>query len=445
MVFLSNYNFYVDTDDVNFLEDLEGIYHSYTFPIYKLNNEESHLIQNMLFSFNTVNNDYDTFIITYSLTENERENLANSIHVDLDDKVSIEFLSDFNPDIILDPLTVIIDVDEGSVTCWEEEYGSSQGTGWEEIVGWDQVTCPWLIDPGTGGGNGAGPTSPGGNTGSNPPGNTGNPNNTSNGPNTIPDNPFTYSNVNTAASQRSKTFYRMQLNPEQRAWYSSQPPEIKDAIGDFLESQINIDGFNSAATQYPQEDVDYVIGIINSGIDGSLVSASPFVKYPNDLSTQYKQQYPKLTAYLSMELPELSNDNLIINALNQYGSLNNEQINNALKWGNDSSVTIMIIDMPCCWGAYGPQFGYDENIILLSTELAAELESNSTISEDALNFFVGIVILHEVTHLGDYLYNGDMYDGEEGNDFELDVIGDYMLNPNNSSEYYQGYKLKKRN
>lgn len=43
------------------------------------------------------------------------------------------------------------------------------------------------------------------------------------------------------------------------------------------------------------------------------------------------------------------------------------------------------------------------------------------------------------------LYNGDMYEGEEGNEFELDVIGDYMLNPNNSSEYYQGYKLKKRN
>lgn len=267
MVFLSNYNFYVDTDDVNFLEDLEGIYHSYTFPIFKLNNEESHLIQNMLFSFNTVNNDYDTFIITYSLTENERENLANSIHVDLEGKVSIEFLSDFNPDIILDPLTVIIDVDEGSVTCWEEEYGSSQGTGWEEIVGWDQVTCPWLIDPSTGGGNGAGPTSPGGNTGSNPPGNTGNPNNTSNGPNTIPDNPFTYSNVNTAASQRSKTFYRMQLNPEQRAWYSSQPPEIKDAIGDFLESQINIDGLNSAATQYPQEDVDYIQILINENLN----------------------------------------------------------------------------------------------------------------------------------------------------------------------------------
>ncbi len=277
VVFLSSYNFYVDTDDVNFLENLDGTYHSYTFPIYKLDSDQNNLIQNLLFSFNTENSDYDTFIVTYNLTENERENLANNISVDLDDKVSMEYLRNFNSDIILDPLTVVIDVDQGTVTCWEEEYGSSQGTGWNDIVSWNETTCPWLINSSSNGGNSSGTNTSGGenssnpsgngsvsnpsggNTGSNPSGSTGNSGNANSGG--IPQNPTTYSNINTALNQRSKAFYRIQLNQEQRDWLADHQ-EIKDAIGDFLESQINIDGLNSALTQYPQEDVDMVIETI---------------------------------------------------------------------------------------------------------------------------------------------------------------------------------------
>lgn len=51
------------------------------------------------------------------------------------------------------------------------------------------------------------------------------------------------------------------------------------------------------------------------------------------------------------------------------------------------------------------------------------MEDNSSISSDALNFFGAIAILHEITHLGDYLYNGNMYEGEEGLLFENDVYG----------------------
>lgn len=283
VVFLSSYNFYVDTDDVNFLENLDGTYHSYTFPIYKLDSDQNNLIQNLLFSFNTENSDYDTFIVTYNLTENERENLANNISVDLDDKVSMEYLRNFNSDIILDPLTVVIDVDQGTVTCWEEEYGSSQGTGWNDIVSWNETTCPWLINSSSNGGNSSGTNTSGGenssnpsgngsvsnpsggNTGSNPSGSTGNSGNANSGG--IPQNPTTYSNINTALNQRSKAFYRIQLNQEQRDWLADQPQEIKDAIGDFLESQINIDGLNSAATQYPQEDVDYIQILINENLN----------------------------------------------------------------------------------------------------------------------------------------------------------------------------------
>lgn len=176
----------------------------------------------------------------------------------------------------------------------------------------------------------------------------------------------------------------------------------------------------------------------------SMLTFSPLVKYPQDLAEQYKLDYPKLTEYLRNELPSLSMDNLITEALEEYGNLTQQQIEEALIWGDLSSITLRIVDMPCCWGAYGPQFGYGEDTILLSTELAQMLQEESTISEDALSFFIAITILHEVTHLGDYLYNGDMYIGEEGNDFELFVTGTYQLDPNNANQYIQGYKLKKQ-
>jgi len=81
----------------------------------------------------------------------------------------------------------------------------------------------------------------------------------------------------------------------------------------------------------------------------------------------------------------------------------------------------------------------------MRTELANEMEDNSSISSDALNFFVAITVLHEITHMGDYLYNGNMYEGEEGNDFELYVTGTQQLDPEDANEILQGYLLKKQN
>jgi len=96
------------------------------------------------------------------------------------------------------------------------------------------------------------------------------------------------------------------------------------------------------------------------------------------------------------------------------------------------------------FGAYGcyRACGFGVNTIVISSALADALENNSTISEDALNFFVGLIIMHEITHMGDFLYNGDMYEGEEGNDFEFAVTGTTMTDPNDSEEVYQGYLLR---
>lgn len=239
-------------------------------------------------------------------------------------------------------------------------------------------------------------------------------------------------------------------NPSQETtnWWNFYTPEQaedredkKDQIADFLNN--NKEPGQIMATQEAQDLAEEMIAADN---DGSLISIKPFVKYPE--GSNYESQYPNLTDYLKNDLPDLSEDDLIVDALEQYGSLSEQQIEDALKWGNESSTTIEIIDsnyMP--FGAYGCYrvCGTGPNTIVISSALADALENNSTISKDALNFFVGLIIMHEITHMGDFLYNGDMYSGEEGNDFEMKVTGTQMQDPNDAEEVYQGYLLNQEN
>ncbi|UPS92511.1 hypothetical protein [Bizionia sp. M204] len=433
IVYNGSYGFTVNTDLVKYVEDLETGNHSYSFSIQRDSTITNNL-ENLLLQYNPADGNYYAYIVQYAFTNDELQDLnetylnsTNTIIFPIDYDISTLELGKMTWGCVSNGHWVNNTDHNG------ELHGANCTCDSESTWVVTEVTCGYY-DDGSGSGDGStnSPWIP--NTGNEPGGGYGDPNNPNNngsGPTEI----FAAPTPTQTQAELLATY--LDLNPQQEIWANkSQNENQVRAINNYLFANCGADT-NSSGCQEAQA---FVIAALEALMENSVISTFPFVKYPNDLSSQYKQQYPKLTAYLSMEFPKLSKDNLIINALNQYGSLNNEQIKNALKWGNDSSVTIMIIDMPCCWGAYGPQFGYDENTILLSTELAAELESNSTISEDALNFFIGIVILHEVTHLGDYLYNGDMYDGEEGNDFELDVIGDYMLNPNNSSEYFQGYK-----
>lgn len=195
--------------------------------------------------------------------------------------------------------------------------------------------------------------------------------------------------------------------------------------------------------QFSPEAMELANEVVEAVVSGKLVSAFPFVKYPE--GSNYTVQYPNLTNYLKNEFPKLADDSLIVDALEQYGSFSKQQIRDALKWGNNSSTTIEILDsslMP--FGAYGCYrvCGFGVNTIVISSALADALENNTTISENALSFFVGLIIMHEITHMGDFLYNGDMYEGEEGNDFEFTVTGTLMQDPTDAENVYQGYLLK---
>ena len=74
--------------------------------------------------------------------------------------------------------------------------------------------------------------------------------------------------------------------------------------------------------------------------------------------------------------------------------------------------------------------------------LAIDMEIINCLSTDALQFFIGLIILHETTHYGDATYNQDMYIGEEGNDLELKVTGTEQMDIDDAELIYQNYLLK---
>lgn len=132
----------------------KGDYHSYTFKITRF--VENNLLENLVVSLKP-DGTYKTTIVSYNLTPEERIKLENKEFVDLVNKTSITVINNFKSSSIFKRETEIIVGSDG--TCWTPTYGYSQGTGWETVVSYEQVSC--TID-GSGGSPSGGPipTSP---------------------------------------------------------------------------------------------------------------------------------------------------------------------------------------------------------------------------------------------------------------------------------------------
>ncbi|WP_162623300.1 hypothetical protein [Confluentibacter sediminis] len=161
--------------------------------------------------------------------------------------------------------------------------------------------------------------------------------------------------------------------------------------------------------------------IVDSGVDNTLVTAFPFVKYPPN--SNYATQYPKLTEYLKNQLPTINGNSTIINAIKKYTNLTTTEIEDHLKWGNGPTIRIEQLGSP--YGKF--KKSTDPNSLYLDIDLVNQLENTTPNSNlaNAFAFLIGVTILHEYVHYGDYNYNGDawQYPQEEGLLFENDVYG----------------------
>ncbi|EPR74065.1 hypothetical protein ADIWIN_0874 [Winogradskyella psychrotolerans RS-3] len=165
------------------------------------------------------------------------------------------------------------------------------------------------------------------------------------------------------------------------------------------------------------------------------VTCYPMVKYPPALSTQYKEDYPKLTEYLKNQLPTIKDNSTIVNAIKAYTDLTTAQIEQHLEWGEGPIVEIVQLDSFCTTcnsDTYGLfQSSSNPDTLYIDIDLVNDLENSTpnSVLANSFAFLVGVTILHEYVHYGDNL-DGTDYPGEEGQLFEEDVYGQTVWRSN---------------
>lgn len=91
VVYNSNYQFYVDTDKASYIEN--GNYNSYTFAVTR--DEDNGLVENLLLSLQD-DGSYLPVLMSYNISEIEKELLANNEEVDLEGKITCNVLQDLD-------------------------------------------------------------------------------------------------------------------------------------------------------------------------------------------------------------------------------------------------------------------------------------------------------------------------------------------------------------
>ncbi len=188
----NNVHFNLNLNEAAYIESADGSYHSYTFSIY--NEDDSYDINNIvLVSYN--GQDYDAYLSTYTLTQEERDQLADGINLDLSQKASLETF-DINQintysrvgggcfRLVLTEIYSDCPAGHNAFACTTDCCGGCFGYVHE----WQEEACP---GGGGGGGTGSGDGSGGTGTGTGGGGGTGSGNG-----NTIPTTPVGIKNEN---------------------------------------------------------------------------------------------------------------------------------------------------------------------------------------------------------------------------------------------------------
>jgi hypothetical protein len=173
-------------------------------------------------------------------------------------------------------------------------------------------------------------------------------------------------------------------------------------------------GFNDESREFIEE-------LIDLELNGNLLSFFPTFKYP--IGSNYSTLYPKLTEYLKNKIPQLINNQFIINKLVEYSELTSQQIKSDLKWGKGPTIQIAQLDYlgEDCYGVFRSSI---PNVLTIDVDFVELLENSTPGPQgDSMAFLLGVTILHEYVHLGDFVDDIDQ-PGEEGLLFEQATYGE---------------------
>lgn len=272
-----NHDFIISTNSGSYLETIDGLYHSYTFPI--IRNSESDFLENIMFSKH-IDEDYKIKLITYEVSSEEKEILKNGGVVDLEGKVSTQEINDDNltSDVFsrtVDCVTIVL------TTCsfGNHAYGMLDGA---PCPGYTENT----IFDNCGGGSGGGTT--GGNSDDIDPTDLGNNNNTNNGGgvnNNYNGVDFSNPTFNTAAEQLAYIL-NMQLDElinEVGIWINKK--ENEDVVQQITNYILNECQINPSSCEEAKSFADRVLEAQNENLTSSYTE----LDYPGkDLGFEYE-------------------------------------------------------------------------------------------------------------------------------------------------------------
>lgn len=196
------------------------------------------------------------------------------------------------------------------------------------------------------------------------------------------------------------------------------------------------------------ESMNIARDIVVSGTEGKMTSFEPFIKYPAEKVSEYKSNYPALTKYLQNDFESLYTANNVLSSLVNFTGLSEDRIKNELKW--DQGIELRIIDFDndgISKTSSSSTLAYfndkHPNAIFFNEDWASKLNTGpvNQMQAESLSFLLGVVILHEFVHWGDY-QNGNKYvfpaaaSFDEGDLFEIEAFGKDITNSNYEEVYF---------
>jgi len=177
--------------------------------------------------------------------------------------------------------------------------------------------------------------------------------------------------------------------------------------------------------------------IIDSGLDKTLISASPFIKYPD--GSNYSSTYPELTSILKDYIPTFKDDERLTSLISELTGLSESRIKDDLTWGEGPEVHIAQLGIYFGQEIKGRFRPTDPDKIFFDIDLVNKLEAMAKIpnptedQEKQLGVMSGLmafaVCLHEYVHYADFAHDGIMQDTrtlELGEYFEELFVGGYF-------------------
>lgn len=185
------------------------------------------------------------------------------------------------------------------------------------------------------------------------------------------------------------------------------------------------------------EAINFVIELIESEINGILISFFPTFKYP--INSNYSSIYPNFTILIKEYIPLLKNDQRLITTIHNLTNVPISNIINDLTWEKGPEINITQLGLDINGNEYHGKFNIENpEKIYIDIDLVLEIEelsnlTNPTQQEQQQLAFLNAMItfsvcLHEYVHYSDFAFDGTMQDNETlelGLLFEEIYLGGY--------------------